>query len=233
MNSLVKLKEVISERKEFQLERLILFSDAVFAIAITLLVIEMKVPALKEMTAHDLKDALIEKIPEFFGFVISFAVIGQFWINHHRLFGYVTGYTTNLMWMNLHMLFWIVLVPFTSGLNSRYGGLDEVWMIYCFNLFMIAMSGYFMARYVNNPKRNLSAIANMPEVKKLSYIRSMCIALIFLLGALLCLFNTYLTSRAARIIFLLIPISLSLSNRLVGRTGAGDTSQRETDQSES
>lgn len=217
MNSLEKLKEVLSERKEFQLERMILFSDAVFAIAITLLVIEMKVPVLEEISTHNLVEALTEKLPELFGFLLSFAVIGQFWINHHRLFGYITGYTTTLLWLNLHLLFWIVLLPFTSGLNSHYGGLDIVWMIYCFNLFMMAMGGYFVALYVNNPRRNLSAIANLPAVKRLSYIRSFCIASIFLLGALLCLFHTQVTSVMARMVFFLIPVALSVSNKLVGR----------------
>lgn len=140
--------DIFLNRKEFQLERMILFSDAVFAIAITLLIIEIKVPVLSEISTHGVLEALKEKIAEFFAFVLSFTVIGQFWITHHRVFGYVTGYTNGLLWLNLHMLFWIVLVPFTSGFNAQHGNLDIVWIIYSFNLFMIGLSLYFINRII-------------------------------------------------------------------------------------
>src|SRR5664279_3675180 len=133
----------VADRNAFQLERLILFSDAVFAIAITLLIIEIKTPVLSERSTSALLEALAEKFSEFFGFLLSFLVIGTFWISHHRLFGFVTGYTQRLLWLNLLMLLWIVFVPFTSGLNSHYGGMDAVWMIYSLNMFMIALSLYF------------------------------------------------------------------------------------------
>ncbi|HUM46107.1 MAG TPA: hypothetical protein PLD84_04210, partial [Chitinophagales bacterium] len=67
------------------------------------------------------------------------------------------------------------------------------------------------------PRRNLSDIATLPAVKRLSYIRSFCIDSIFLLGALLCLFHTHVTSVMARMVFFLIPVALSVSNKLVGR----------------
>ena len=77
-------------KKEFQLERMILFSDAVFAIAITLLVIELKVPEIEraELTEGKLLMALAHMIPKFFGFIISFMFIGIYWTVHHRLFGF-------------------------------------------------------------------------------------------------------------------------------------------------
>ncbi|MEN9685099.1 MAG: hypothetical protein RLZZ28_885, partial [Bacteroidota bacterium] len=106
--------DLFENRKLFQLERLILFSDAVFAIAITLLIIEIKVPELHEVSTQTIKQALAEKFPEFFGFVLSFAVVGLFWSTHHRLFGYVSSYDNGLLWLNLLCLFWIVIVPFTS-----------------------------------------------------------------------------------------------------------------------
>jgi uncharacterized membrane protein len=205
--------DIFINRKEFQLERLILFSDAVFAIAITLLVIEIKVPTLKEISAHGVAEALWEKFPEFFGFLLSFAVIGQFWTNHHRIFGYVTNYTTGLLWLNLNMLFWVVLVPFTSGFNSHHGNLDAVWMLYCFNVFMISLSIYFINRYIGNEKRNLSTIADKPLIKKFMYQRSLAVTSIFLLGLLLCIPNWTWASWASRFIFFLIPIVIIRINK--------------------
>ncbi|MBS1642309.1 MAG: DUF1211 domain-containing protein [Bacteroidetes bacterium] len=205
--------DIFLNRREFQLERMILFSDAVFAIAITLLVIEIRIPVIKEETTHGVIEALIEKIPEFFGFFLSFAVIGQFWTNHHRIFGFITNYTTKLLWLNLNMLFWIVLVPFTSNLNSVHGNLNIVWFVYSFNMFMIALSMYFIDLYIGNKKRNISTIANNPHIKKFVYRRSLVAALIFFTAMVLCLFNNTFMSITSRIIYFTIPLTMVLINR--------------------
>ena len=98
-------------KKEFQLERLILFSDAVFAIAITLLVIEIKIPDkefLKErggLSDATILNALSHLVPKFIGFFISFLLIGLYWSIHHRMFGFVTSYDRKLLFLNLLFLF--------------------------------------------------------------------------------------------------------------------------------
>lgn len=207
-------------KQAFQLERLILFSDAVFAIAITLLVIEIKVPVLTDVTTHTMKEALAEKIPEFFGFILSFAVIGQFWISHHRMFGYVTGFTNGLLWLNLLMLLSVVLVPFTSGLNSHYGGLDMVWMIYSLNMTMISLSLYFLYRYIGNAKRNISTIAHDALLKKFASRRNLLITLIFFLGFAFCLPQCCVTSWMARLVFFLIPLTMSAVSRQLKKAQA-------------
>jgi len=207
--------DLFENRRQFQVERLILFSDAVFAIAITLLVIEIRVPVIEHSanTTKDLLRALLQMIPEFFGFLLSFAVIGQFWTNHHRLFGFVNNYNNGLLWLNLHMLFWIVLVPFTSGLNSQHGDLNIVWQIYSFNLFMIGLSLYFLYRYIGNPKHKLSDLAENPINKKYSLYRSLSSSLIFLVGALIACFNGVIIFWTARLIFFLIPVAIGIINR--------------------
>ena len=90
-------------KKEFQLERLILFSDAVFAIAITLLVIEIKIPEIQEkpVTENAVLYKLAELIPKFVGFLVSFLLIGQYWIVHHRMFSFVINFTDRLIWLNI------------------------------------------------------------------------------------------------------------------------------------
>ena len=204
-----------NHHKEFQIERLILFSDAVFAIAITLLVIEIRVPEIAHSTdsTQELIHALWEKFPEFFGFVLSFAVIGQFWSNHHRLFGFVKDYNGKLIWLNLLMLFWIVLVPFTSGLNSRYGDLNIVWQIYSANLAMIALSLYFLYRYIGNPKHGLSDFAHDNVDRKYSFLRSSIVIGIFTLGGLLASFDGVFFFWASRGIYFAIPILIGIVNR--------------------
>ena len=112
-------------KKEFQLERMILFSDAVFAIAITLLVIEIKIPELEEsetLTEHLLFQKLAHLTTKFMGFIISFLIIGQYWIVHHRMFGFVTNFSDKLIWLNLLFLLATVLMPFSTGFYSEYAG---------------------------------------------------------------------------------------------------------------
>jgi uncharacterized membrane protein len=206
--------DLFENRRQFQVERLILFSDAVFAISITLLIIEIKIPELGE------QETLIQAFERnhtfygFFGLALSFAIIGQFWTNHHRLFGYVNNYTGGLLWLNLHMLFWIVLMPFSSALCSKYAGRDSVWMLYCLNLFMIALSLYILWRYITNPKRNISHIAHDSVIRKMSRTRSLAVALIFLSGFVLCLFNWEPTSYIARFVFILIIPAMFIISRI-------------------
>src|SRR5450631_3763022 len=109
-------------KKEFQLERLILFSDAVFAIAITLLVIELKIPEIPRqwVTETKLVEILANLIPKFVGFLISFFIIGLFWTIHHRMFGYVVNYNPKLLWLNLIFLLFIVIMPFSTSFYSEY-----------------------------------------------------------------------------------------------------------------
>jgi uncharacterized membrane protein len=98
-------------RREFQLERLILFSDAVFAIAITLLVIEIKIPDKEYLKEHGglsdktLLHALDELVPKFIGYLISFCLIGLYWSIHHRMFGFVTNYDRKLLFLTFFSFF--------------------------------------------------------------------------------------------------------------------------------
>src|SRR4051812_36440338 len=109
-------------KKEFQLERMILFSDAVFAIAITILALEIKVPPIDRHIATDkmLLDNLDDMIPKFIGFFVSFFIIGLYWTVHHRMFGFVVNYTRRLLWLNLVFLLAVVLMPFSTAFYSEF-----------------------------------------------------------------------------------------------------------------
>ena len=108
------------ERQYFQLERFIFFSDGVFAICITLLIMEIKVPELAIPSDALLWKSLSQMALRFLGFLISFGIVGHYWSVHHRIFGYVVRYTTTLLWLNLGYLFTVVLLPFSSAFLGEY-----------------------------------------------------------------------------------------------------------------
>jgi uncharacterized membrane protein len=141
----------------FQLERIALFSDAVFAIAITLLIIEVKVPPLPYSNpefSHEFPKAMNEMIPEFIGFIISFMVIGNYWRSHHSTFYFVKDYDNKLLQLNNLFLLTIVIMPFTTAFMSRYM-FFQPFFIYCLN---VMASGYLQIRmwmHVTKEKNHL------------------------------------------------------------------------------
>lgn len=160
------------ERQKFQLDRIALFSDAVFAIAITLLVIEIKVPVVsyeKELFDHEFSHALKEMIPEFIGFFISFIVIGNYWRAHHTIFGYVTDYNRKLINLNTWFLLTIVCMPFTTAMMSKYIYLKP-YIFYCANVVLSGLIQLRLWHFIINPKNQVSGFIpeGMKQYKKYS-----------------------------------------------------------------
>lgn len=89
--------------------RLEAFSDGVIAIIITIMVLEMKVPHGDTLTA------LVPLFPVFFSYVLSFVYVGIYWNNHHHMLHTVKRVSGAVLWANLHLLFWLSLLPFATG----------------------------------------------------------------------------------------------------------------------
>lgn len=178
-------------KKEFQLERIIFFSDAVFAIAITLLIIELKIPEIiRPITEGKLVDSLGFLIPKFIGFIISFFMIGLYWTIHHSMFGYVTNFTHKLLWINLFFLFGIVLMPFSTSFFSEY--FMELKktpvVIYTINISYLGLMNFFLWRYMTNPKRHLTEKLP-PHLRSYRSFRALLVPAIFIIMLIWYLFS--------------------------------------------
>jgi uncharacterized membrane protein len=171
-------------KKEFQLERLILFSDAVFAIAITLLVIEIKIPEIHEkpVTENAVLHKLAELIPKFVGFLVSFLLIGQYWIVHHRMFSFVINFTDRLIWLNILFLFAIALMPFSTGFYSEFvlRGVVTPVIFYTANIALLGLANFLMWRYLSNQKNNLTENLT-PALAKYFILRALTVPTIFVI----------------------------------------------------
>ena len=128
------------------LERLVFFSDAVFAIVITLLVLEIRTPELGSAASErQWIVAIVALLPHFGAFMLSFLVIGAMWMSHHRLFMMVRRYSERLLWPNLLLLLAVAFLPFTTSLLSTGSLAVTPFAFYAASLLL---AGLFKARLV-------------------------------------------------------------------------------------
>jgi uncharacterized membrane protein len=128
--------------------RLEAFSDGVFAIAITLLVIEIRSPELAD--GQSLADALWHQWPSYLAYLIAFAQIGVMWLNHHRLFDQVRVVDGPLLLFNLNLLMWVGLVPFPTAVvaaHLRDGGEPARTAVAVFSALLVLNAISFTALY--------------------------------------------------------------------------------------
>jgi uncharacterized membrane protein len=110
------------------------FSDGVIAIIITIMVLELKVP-------HEASvEALTHLLPVFLAYVLSFVNVGIYWNNHHHMFHSVKHIGGWVLWANLHLLFWLSLLPFSTGFMEESGFEPMPVALYAFDLLMCGVS---------------------------------------------------------------------------------------------
>jgi len=141
-----------------QVERLTFFSDAVFAISMTLLVIDIKVPEPAVDTDAAWLQALADLIPHFVGFVLTFYVVGALWAAHHRTFGRLGHYDPGIVWPNLTLLMMVAFIPFPTALMSTHFTDRVPQMFYAITLIVAGLCQYRLL------KRALQAPYLYPDV---------------------------------------------------------------------
>lgn len=146
-------------KKDIPLERVLLFSDAIVAIAITLLALELKIeiPETEHLTFSD----LLLPWRKYIAFILSFMSIANYWFNHHKFFNHIKKMDEKLIYLNILWLFFIVILPFTTSvLSSHFGDTASICM-YCINMFFISVFQNFIWDYADSKtdfidRRNLT-----------------------------------------------------------------------------
>jgi uncharacterized membrane protein len=115
-------------------DRLAAFSDGVLAIIITVMVLELKTPAGPGLAA------LSTSLPTLAGYVLSFLYVAIYWNNHHHLFQLVERVNGTILWANIHLLFWLSLIPFATGWLGNYPRASGPAALYGFVLLMPAIA---------------------------------------------------------------------------------------------
>ena len=124
-------------------------TDGIFAVAMTLLVIELKVPEHDAVQAPaDLAYGVLRLAPTFAAWIISFFVLAIFWFSHHRLFHFVRVVDGGLLWLNILYLGLVSLMPFSSALAGTYPGMLFSQSFYSANMMLLALLGLLKHRHV-------------------------------------------------------------------------------------
>jgi uncharacterized membrane protein len=118
------------------------FSDGVIAVIITIMVLEMKVPHGEDF------EALTGLLPVFVSYVLSFVYVGIYWNNHHHMLHAMTHVTGRMLWANLHLLFWLSLVPFTTGWMGENHFAPATTALYGAVLLMAAIAYWILQQVI-------------------------------------------------------------------------------------
>jgi uncharacterized membrane protein len=194
---------------EIEFSRIVAFSDGVFAIAITLLVLSLHIP--EQLHGESLGSALWDQRQDLLAYAISFAVIGRFWVIHHRFFGDVTGFDGRLLALNILYLAWIVLIPFSSEVLGDHGGDTDAIVLYAVNLAAVALLGWVMA--FDAHRSGLTTMA--PSEEREFRTRAFFVAIVFLASIPL----AFLSADLAPLVWLVL--FLDPTRGLVGRLTSG------------
>ena len=192
-------------RGQLPLTRLEAFSDGVFAIIVTLLVLELKIPALQDdENVRELARQLIDLLPKYLSWLISFIIVAKFWLNHHHIFRLASHANYGLIWLNSFFLMFQSFVPFPTALMGEYP--DNPLAVSFFGVVMalntvlfIALHAYIL-RHMLKPERAAS-------VPKGIISKSFIGVVFYLAGAAAAWVNVYLAFGLYLItpLFFLVP----------------------------
>lgn len=116
-------------------------TDGVFAVAMTLLVLDIKVPELaQELASAELPYRLLALWPKFLSYAISFVILGVYWVGHHLQLSFIRSADRPLLWINILFLLWVALVPFSTALLSEYTKNRLAIAVYAGNMIAIGLT---------------------------------------------------------------------------------------------
>lgn len=180
--------EQFAETKQ-ALDRIIFFSDAVFAIAITLLALELRVPEMPiDQVATEMPRQLAAMTPKFISFILSFLIIGSYWAAHHRDFQYIKRNDQRLIWINLLLLMFVAFLPFPTAMLGSYPAQQYTVTLYAACLALMGFVRALLWWYASRNYRLIDKELDPSRITRLNR-RGLIVPLIFLLSIIAAIFN--------------------------------------------
>lgn len=184
-------------------------TDGVFAVAMTLLVLDIKVPELEQSLAStDLSYRLLALWPKFLSYAISFVILAVYWVGHHLQLSFIRSADRPLLWINIFFLLWVALVPFSTALLSEYSKHRLAIAVYGGNLIAIGLTLALHWWYATN-RRHVDPDIR-PGLVRAAMFRVLMGPLLYLLGIVISFFSTELSLA----LYALVPVLYILPGRL-------------------
>lgn len=193
-----------NENHAVSFERILFFSDAVFAIVITLLVLELRVPHIEKEHLNEagVRHALVELVPKFLGFIYSFFVVGMMWIEHHRIFRHIGNYDVGLIWRNLLFLLFVAFIPFPTALFSEYIRSQTAFILYVSSFGVAALAKLWIWNYAVGKRSDLILPGTDDDLIKRISRRSWAVPIVCILA----IGMSFIALGLGGLCFLLIPL---------------------------
>ena len=177
------------------------FSDGVIAIIVTLMIFEIKIPALPNASNEAVLAALWQLGPKLISFLVSFVTVCIFWVNHHHFMHGVKQADRALLWYNNHLLLWLAVIPFVTEFIGEYPLQPVVVALYGFVLMMGAVAFALMINHVFFKGR--LTYGHVPEeIKKQEFRRSLIGIVAYAVSVVTAFFHPYISMT----IFFLVPV---------------------------
>lgn len=174
------------------IERLAALSDGIFAVAMTLLVLDLRAPAREAIhSEHDLWRALVRLTPQLIMFMMSFMTLGIFWVGQQTQLNYLQRSHRSLAWIHIVFLFGVSITPFSTMLLGEFTAYRIALIAYWLNVLLLGVTLYFSwncAVDLNLTKADMPA-----DVPRAIQRRILIGQSLYAFGALLCIFSTYLS----------------------------------------
>ncbi len=187
--------------------RLEAFSDGVFAIVITLLILEVKVPLVDKA---QLNSSLVVLMPKILSFILSFVVVGSYWVAHHTMMAFVEKVDRSVLWFNLLILLTVAFIPFPTALLGEYTYVRTPVILYGISLSLVNITGTIFWIYVTYKNRFVKNTLSKKFSNFVGFIH-----LIPVLFYLLSIGLSFISITLSYIIYFLVPLFFILPNPLI------------------
>lgn len=207
------------------------FSDGVFAIALTLLILEVKVPAVSQIAQEaDLQRFLLQQGSAYLSFALSVVVIGIFWVAHHGLFYYIRRADRTLFWLNILFLLCVTFIPFPAALLGEFSSYQTSVVIYGACLAVTGIVLDIMRGYATQKHRLVDKDLNLHLIR-VARRRNLTGPAIYLLGIVVTFipFNVYGfgSIQVCLALYILVPILYILPGRIDSYWAGGIREKRQ------
>jgi len=183
-------------------DRIITLADAVLAIVMTLLVLEIAIPELsRSEVATELPKRLLELWPVISSYAISFIILGFFWIGHDDQFHYIKRANRTLLWITIFYLLFIAFIPFSTALIGEYGDQQISVIIYGINIIIVLVWAYLQWKYATKEHRLVDDDLD-PKFITIMSRRIIVGIILYAFAIAISLLNT----QVSLVLFILIPI---------------------------